>query len=432
MRVTIAALALAVLAGCGQSSSTAAVSGRYDRQQLERALTDSEHPPGIVIGEFQLANKPVVDGDTIKVVGLDASLRLLGLDTEETFKNEKALRAYEVGFDEYLRNEQRRTSRPVKVATPLGMVAKKFADDFFDGVSRVRLERDHPKDIRDRYNRYLAYVFVMQDGKWVNYNVECVRAGMSPYFTKYGHATRFHGEFVQAQREARAAARGIWEPGTEHYRDYDARLAWWDARGEFVAAFEHDAEGRDDLITLTHWDALDRLAGYVGDEVELLATVGDIRIGRGGVPTRVMLARRMFNDFALIFFDDGVFAASRIAEAKGEFVRVRGTISEYEYRGKNGRDGEKQLQMVIKGPQQVVFEDTWAKAAALMPASPSAPPGDPTVPDPEATDPTAAPPTAAPPDSRFDAAPGAGPPTSDTPTQPPDPAAPEAVAADAP
>lgn len=374
-----------VLVACGQSAQQTAP-GRYDRQQLERTLASEEPPAGVLIGEFLLQNKGVVDGDTIKVVGLDASLRLIGLDCEETFKSDKAWRAYEVGFDEYLRNEQKKTPRPVKVATPLGMDAKKFALDFFDDVTEVRLERDHPKDVRDRYNRHLAYVFAKKGGKWVNYNLECIRAGMSPYFDKYGRATRFHEAFVAAQDEARRAGRGIWDPTKEHYRDYDARLAWWGARAAFVTEFQKEAETRDDLITLTHWDSLDRLAGYLGDEVEILATVGDIRMGSGGAPTRVMLARRMFSDFALIFFDDEVFSASRIAEAKGEFVRVRGTVSEYEFKGKRGRAGEKQLQIVVKRAEQVSFVDTWSGAAALIPPAPALPPGDPTVPEPEAVD----------------------------------------------
>lgn len=391
MRVILLALVL-VAGACGQPA-TQAVPGRYDRQQLERTLADGGNA-GLVLGRFLLANKPVTDGDTIKVVGLDASLRLLGLDCEETFKSDKTLRAYEVGFAEYLKNEQAKSKRPVKVPTPLGMAAKKFAEEFFAGVTEVRLERDHPKDIRDRYNRYLAYAFAKKGGKWVNYNVECVRAGMSPYFTKYGHASRFHEEFVAAQNEARAAKRGIWEPGTEHYPDYDVRLAWWDARGEFVAQFERDAARRDDLVTLTHWDSLYRLEGMVGDEVELLATVGDIRMGKGGAPTRVMLARRMFSDFALVFFDDEVFTASNIAKAQGEFVRVRGTVSEYEFKGKRGKRGEKVLQMVVQHPEQVKFVDAWAKAEALMAAAGSPPPGDPTVPDPEDAlpDPTEPPP----------------------------------------
>ena len=79
---------------------------------------------------------------------------------------------------------------------------------FFEGADKVRLERDHPAEIRDAYQRYLAYVFVQKGGTWVNYNVESVRAGMGPYFPKYGNSRRFHDDFVKAQQEAMEAKRG--------------------------------------------------------------------------------------------------------------------------------------------------------------------------------------------------------------------------------
>src|SRR5690606_39944458 len=85
-------------------------------------------------------------------------------------------------------------------------------------VTTVRLERDQHGEIRDFYGRYLAYVFAKKDGKWVNYNIEVVRAGYTPYYQKYGRSRRFHEEFMQAEAEARAAKRGIWDPYTESYR----------------------------------------------------------------------------------------------------------------------------------------------------------------------------------------------------------------------
>ncbi|MBC8070441.1 MAG: thermonuclease family protein [Deltaproteobacteria bacterium] len=402
MRLIATAL-LALALGCGSEAHEGAFAGRYDRTQLRKALVEPESEAGILLGEFLLQNKGIVDGDTIKVEGLDASMRLLGLDCEETFKSDKALRAYEVGFEEYLRGEQAKTSHPVKVPTPMGMAAKQFAEAFFAGVARVKLERDHPKDIRDRYNRYLAYVLAEKDGKWVNYNVECVRAGMSPYFTKYGYATRYHAEMVAAQDEARAAERGIWDPALEHYRDYPVRLAWWDARAEFVTAFARDAKGKNDHIVLTHWDSLQQLDRKEGDEIVLLGNVGDVRKGRDGAPTRVMLGRRMFDDFPLVFFDDEVFDATRLEHAQGEFVRVRGTVAKYRFRGKRrGQRGEEQLQIVVKDPRQIEFVDTWALAKQAVSAAPVPAPADPTdtpVPTPaptpadakDAMDPTARP-----------------------------------------
>ena len=409
MRQVVAALAamLVLAVGCGRGSI------RYSRAEVADALSQpvEESNAGLVLGEFALAPGAVVDGDTIKVGGLDASLRLLGLDTEETFKSEKDKRLYEaLGFEDYLAKKGEGSDRPPKCATPLGDDAKKFAQKFFVGDISVRLERDHPKDMRGRFGRLLAYVFVKRGDTWVNYNVEAVRAGMSPYFTKYGYSRRFHEEFLEAQDEARAAKRGIWDPTLEHYPDYEERMQWWDARADFIARFEQDAQGRDDMIMLGHWDAMERIAAKEGEEIEILAGVGKIYPGDGPKPTRVMLSRRMFSDFPLIFFDEDVFLSSRIEDAQGEFARVRGTVSAYTYKSKRKRDPEEnvQLQIEVKTMQQVVISDTQPGAPSRNDLTPSAQPED--APDPydaieaeapppppDAPDPDTAPPTAAPP-----------------------------------
>ena len=83
-RVAIAALACGAMVGCATDSETR----RYSRKQAQKSLSQLEEP-GLVIGEFKLAAKnPVLDGDTVKVAGLDTTLRLLGIDSEETFKND--------------------------------------------------------------------------------------------------------------------------------------------------------------------------------------------------------------------------------------------------------------------------------------------------------------------------------------------------------
>jgi len=321
---------------------------RLKKAEIQNRLKKLE-TPGLVIGEFPLARGAVVDGDTIKVAGLDNSMRLLAIDTEETFKSESDLRLYEAGFEDYLVAKRGDRIKPVKAATPLGEDAKEFAKQFFDGIKTVRLERDHPKDIRGRFNRYLAYVFARKKGKWVNYNVECVRAGMSPYFTKYSYSRRFHDQFVAAQKEAQDKGLGIWDPSKEHYRDYPERLQWWGARADFIQQFEEDAEGKDNYITLTNWDAMRRIERHEGKEIVILATVGDIKLGDKG-PTRVMLSRRMLADFPLIFFDKDVFGSSKIARYKGEFVRVTGTVTRY----RNKYRKRDELQIVINLPGQVV------------------------------------------------------------------------------
>jgi endonuclease YncB( thermonuclease family) len=371
-------VALVLAAACASEPQ-----GRYDRDQLAATLADPKLEPGIVVGDFVLKDPGIVDGDTIKVEGLEGSLRLLGLDAEETFKSDADRRAYDEGFETYYAKKREGHSGPVKVATPLGTDAKHFAEEFFEGVRTIRIERDHPKELRDRYDRMLAYVLVEKDGRWLNYNVECVRAGMSPYFSKYGYSRRFHAEFVAAQDEARAAERGIWDPKLEHYPDYEQRLRWWDARAEVVAAFEEEAAGRDNWIALTNWDAMDRLAELEGEEVVILSTVGDVRPREGKRPARVMLSRRMFSDVPLIFFDDEVLARSRIEDAKGEYVRVQGTVSRYVFSSKRSRvrkeqEPRSQLQIQIRRPEQVAFVDTraWRFGEASPPSEVEVPPDD--------------------------------------------------------
>jgi endonuclease YncB( thermonuclease family) len=342
-----ATLALLLVTACAPSRQAQ----RYERGRVQETLKKLE-TPGLVLGEFSLAGRPVLDGDTIRVEGLESTLRLLALDAEETMKDEQSRRDVEDDWPKYLQKKRGGRKHPVKAGTPMGEEAKKFAIKFFEGVRKVRLERDHPKEIRDRYDRYLAYAFVERGGKWINYNVECVRAGMSPYFTKYSYSRRFHDEFVAAEKEAREAKRGIWNPATQNYGDYDERKAWWDARANFIKEFERDGHERADFIELTQWDSSAQLEKNLGREVTVLGSVSRIILGDRG-PTRVLLARRQFSDFALVFFDKDVFSTSGIARYEGEFVRVTGVVNEY----KNKYNGRRQLQLIINLPSQVTGSD---------------------------------------------------------------------------
>jgi endonuclease YncB( thermonuclease family) len=308
--------------------------------------TAADHP-GLSLGDFSLGAEPVVDGDTIRVVGLPRTLRLLGVDAEETFKKEAERAAVNADWQAYLKAQRGESKHPVKMATPVGEEAKTFAKDFFKGVTRVRLERDQPQEIRDRYDRYLAYVFVERGGEWVNYNVELVRAGLSPYFMKYGYSRRFHQAFTAAQVEARAAGRGIWDPDKQHYPDYEERLAWWTSRAELVARFDADAEKGDGFVTLSREDALEALQARVGKEVAVLGVVAGLK--ETGGPTLVLLGRKKNADFPLVFFKKDVLENTGLAAPKDELVRAHGKPSVYHSKSRNTDE----LQLVIDDPAQI-------------------------------------------------------------------------------
>jgi len=317
--------------------------------------TEAAPPPkeveqeGLLIGEYRLADDPVVDGDTLRVEGVDGSIRLLSIDTEEKLRGKADRAASKRDFEQYLKGKRGSATRPQKAGTPMGEEATEFAKAFFKGAETVRLERDDPKEIRGHFGRILAYAFVKKDGRWTSYNVECVRAGMSPYFTKYGYSHRFHNQLTHAEAEARQAKRGIWNPDTQGYGDYDERKAWWNARADFIRAFEHEANRRDDYIQLTHWDAPAELEGRLGQEVTILSTVEKIQHFKGLV--RVSLARQRGSAFPVIFFDKDTFQQSGIARFWREPVTVRGSVERYE------KGNYRTLQVVVKEPTQVLLSE---------------------------------------------------------------------------
>lgn len=129
----------------------------------------------------------VVDGDTlvVKYGNKEERVRLLRVDTPESV------------HQDVLRN------------TPMGRKASDFTRGRLEG-EQVRLECP-PLETHDRFGRRLAYI--IQNGQ--NFNVELVREGYSPYYTKYGKSERYDADFRRAEREAQSNKRGVWASGQE-------------------------------------------------------------------------------------------------------------------------------------------------------------------------------------------------------------------------
>lgn len=126
----------------------------------------------------------VVDGDTIDIEyrGKKERIRMLNVDTPESVHPDKG------------RN------------TRMGHKASAYAKKHLSG-QQVSLEFEGRK--RGRYGRLLAYVIL--DGK--NFNLELVKNGWSPYYTKYGQSQRYHSSFRSAETMARARGLNIWAEG---------------------------------------------------------------------------------------------------------------------------------------------------------------------------------------------------------------------------
>jgi len=273
--------------------------------------------PGYDLGYFPL--KRVVDGDTIEVDYL-GSIRMLCVDTEEKFTDAEEEVEAHLDFPDWVRRHDRGRGNPLKYPTPFGMETIDFAKRCFDGVDKVRLEYDSPNRTRGYYWRTLAYVFYEKGGREINYNLELVRQGYSAYFTKYGYSERFHDEFLAAEREAKAAKRGIWSEGGMHYPDYEKRIPWWNRRANAIRNFDREYRDRENYFMLGEPYGLARMDGLVGQEV----VVFGIWDGFSGITTdgrTARLSHMVDNDFTVVI-PQGV----EVAATEGEYAYFRGTL----------------------------------------------------------------------------------------------------------
>lgn len=123
----------------------------------------------------------VVDGDTLRVdlpTGQER-IRLIGMDTPET-------------------------KHPDRGIEPFGPEATAAAERLCPPGTQVRLELD--VETRDQYGRLLAYVY-LPDERMLN--AEMLREGLARIYT-FPPNVRHAQDFLQIERQARAAGRGMW------------------------------------------------------------------------------------------------------------------------------------------------------------------------------------------------------------------------------
>lgn len=139
----------------------------------EKPKTSQAIPPGAV--DAKVAR--VVDGDTIEIEGGE-KVRLIGVNTPET-------------------------KDPRKPVEYFGQEAYEFTKSLLEGKD-VYLEYDVEKT--DRYGRILAYIY-LADGTFVN--AELVKQGYAQVMTIPPNV-KYADLFVELQREAREADKGLW------------------------------------------------------------------------------------------------------------------------------------------------------------------------------------------------------------------------------
>lgn len=132
----------------------------------------------------------VVDGDTIRFRsrGFDNTMRLIGIDTPET----------------------KRPGYPVQCGGPAASAA---AARLMPVGSSIRVVSDPTQDARDRYGRFLGYVYrAGRGGPRGSVNYALVRRGFAKTYV-YGRTPfRYAGQFLAAEIAAKRARLGVWGP----------------------------------------------------------------------------------------------------------------------------------------------------------------------------------------------------------------------------
>ena len=137
----------------------------------------------------------VVDGDTLKIsyCGKNESIRLIGIDTPESYKGSKAAR------------DARRSHTDVSAILELGRTASAFVKSLVKKDDVINIEFD--VTLRDKYGRLLGYVF-LPSGKMLN--EEIIKSGYANVLTIPPNV-RYSAKFSDAYKSAREKKLGLWK-----------------------------------------------------------------------------------------------------------------------------------------------------------------------------------------------------------------------------
>jgi micrococcal nuclease len=146
----------------------------------ERSGAEEQRPAAATLNNGEYRVERVVDGDTLLLEAPRSRLRLQGVDTPETVKEDAPIAAW-------------------------GPEATEFTQRFVnDAGGQVRVEVDG--EATDQYGRYLGFVWHGQQ----MLNEELVRAGLAKAKLYYDYSQEKKDRLRRAQREAERARRGIW------------------------------------------------------------------------------------------------------------------------------------------------------------------------------------------------------------------------------
>lgn len=271
----------------------------------------------------------VESGDTFHVrrEGEVERVHLLSVDTEEPIAGRDA-------------------SAMTKPQTPFGDRSLAWLQELFrgmadaDGVTRLGLHYPGGELRRDVYGRILCHV-ILPGGE--DLNLRLVSEGLSPYYNKYGNSTVCHEAFLTAQRSARAARIGVWDPQTNskpgpggqviEKRPYPELIAWWDARAAAIDAFRAASKEQPlAFVAAEDSDVLMKAVDEGPDEVEVFGEIARIQdegggtrvVFRGGDPERSL---SVLIPSAARERHEGLRLEGRVGTFRQNFYFVRGELT---------------------------------------------------------------------------------------------------------
>jgi micrococcal nuclease len=187
---TAVVAAALVLAGCGGQAATSAPSGPAPGSfaagpAAPGAANGGLRPKGEAVSGNQVIR--VVDGDTlhVRLGGRDTTVRMIGMNTPETVKENTPVECY-------------------------GPEASDYAKHTLANQS-VTLEFDESQGRTDQYGRTLAYVWLENaDGTLTLVNLDEIERGLARE-RQYGPTPyAWKKDFRAAQSRARSAGAGLW------------------------------------------------------------------------------------------------------------------------------------------------------------------------------------------------------------------------------
>lgn len=138
----------------------------------------------------------VVDGDTVYVVapnGTEYKIRLLGVDTPETYQKNSASEYY-VNYETPITD--------IEYLDLWGHIATNYTKIALENKS-VIVVFDKNGDKQDKYGRYLAYIFINDE----NFNENLIEYG---YARVYVSDFELKSKFLETEKTAKSEKIGIW------------------------------------------------------------------------------------------------------------------------------------------------------------------------------------------------------------------------------